>query len=461
MLPLLLLSLAFSYAVFQKGGVWPQDWNISLLILGLLALFYRPRTPVPRLEPWLRWPLILLPAYAAFQLLPLPIPLLRLLSPARAEIQAALGGNFAPLSVVPAATLRHFLRIAVYVLVFLLVRELAWRLSRRPWSLAFPLVAIAALEAALGLVQFYSKASEAVARGTYVNRNHYAGLLEMSLPFALMYPVAVLRRNRSPDHSPVRPALIACAVLALAALILLGIIHSLSRMGFIAALVSLFVCGTAILLQTARYKLWSASRKLLVVLFVAALILLGFIFLPPDQLIARFGQLAFSDGITSQDRLQLWRETLPLIAAYPLFGCGLGGYESAFMKYKISEPMFRDDYAHNDYLQYLAELGTIGFLIAAALIVAVVLQAARAAGRTQAVACLAAFAAILLHSTVDFNLYIPANAMLLAWISGISVSLMFSSNPAPAWRPRGLPQVIELEPASPWRFLLASSNQLR
>ena len=334
----LLLTLAFAYAVFQKGGVWPQDWNISLLVLGLLALFYRPRTPVPRHEPWLRWPLIHLPAYAAFQLLPLPNPLLRLLSPARAEIQAALGGNFAPLSVVPAATLRHFLRIAVYVLVFLLVRELAWRLSRRPWSLAFPLVAIAALEAALGLVQFYSKGSEGLARGTYVNRNHYAGLLEMSLPFALMYPVAVLRRNRSPDHSPVRPALIACAVLALAALILLGIIHSLSRMGFIAALVSLFVCGTAILLQTARYKLWSASRKLLVVLFVAALILFGFIFLPPDQLIARFGQLAFSDGITSQDRLQLWRETLPLIAAYPLFGCGLGGYESAFMKYKISEP---------------------------------------------------------------------------------------------------------------------------
>ena len=32
-------------------------------------------------------------------------------------------------------------------------------------------------------------------------------------------------------------------------------------------------------------------------------------------------------------------------------------------------------------------------------------------------------AAILLHSLDDFNLYIPANAMLLAWMAGIAASL--------------------------------------
>jgi hypothetical protein len=37
-------------------------------------------------------------------------------------------------------------------------------------------------------------------------------------------------------------------------------------------------------------------------------------------------------------------------------------------------------------------------------------------------ACTGSFAAILLHSFVDFNLYIPANAMLLAWIAGIAAA---------------------------------------
>jgi hypothetical protein len=40
-----------------------------------------------------------------------------------------------------------------------------------------------------------------------------------------------------------------------------------------------------------------------------------------------------------------------------------------------------------------------------------------------AIACIGAFAAIGLHSMVDFNLYIPANAMLLAWISGVAAAV--------------------------------------
>jgi hypothetical protein len=42
--------------------------------------------------------------------------------------------------------------------------------------------------------------------------------------------------------------------------------------------------------------------------------------------------------------------------------------------------------------------------------------------RYVALACAGSFAAIMLHSFVDFNLYIPANAMLLAWIAGIAAN---------------------------------------
>jgi hypothetical protein len=42
------------------------------------------------------------------------------------------------------------------------------------------------------------------------------------------------------------------------------------------------------------------------------------------------------------------------------------------------------------------------------------------------VACAGALAAILLHSLADFNLYIPANAMLLAWIAGMTAGLRWN-----------------------------------
>ena len=449
------LAAIFGYAVFQFGGRVPEHWSVCLLALGLLALAYWFRTSradrAPALDRKLCWLLVLLSSYVAFQLVPLPSFLLRLLSPARAELlggaaQAVPGIAFAPLSVVPSETLSHLLRIAGYTLVFLLVREITWRISHRPWTLAFPIILIAALEAGLGLLQQAAGETAAIARGTYINRNHFAGLLEMALPFAVIYPVAVMRRVRSRRRSPAGPALKACALLAVAAVLLLGIIYSLSRMGLVAALCSLLVMGILALSPGL-----SAKGKFLMVGSIAVLAVLSFVFLPPDRLIIRFAQLSSAEEITAQGRLLLWGETLDLIAAYPLFGCGLGAYVSAFLKYKVSHPLLTADYAHSDYLQLLAELGMIGFSIAAALVLTVLAKAVRAASRHSepnsrflALACAGAMVAILIHSLVDFNLYIPANALLLAWISGISAGLTFCSRKHSVWKALGVPEVLDV-----------------
>jgi O-antigen ligase len=338
----------------------------------------------------------------------------------------------------------HLLRIAGYTVVFLLVRELVWR-SRRHWVAAAPLVMTAFLEAALGLVQVTIGETGTHARGTYVNRNHFAGLLELALPLAVMYPITVLGRGSEPRVSQVRPAAWACAGFAVAAVILLGIIYSLSRTGFLASLTSLFVMGL-VALGAGRPR-W---RKFVAVGVVAAVIVLGFIFLPPDQLVKRLAQIASTEKVTAEARLSLWRETLDLIAAYPVFGCGLGGYESAFLKYKRSEPLVTDDYAHNDYLQLLAETGGLGFSIAAALLVAILARAAGGLARRSsietrclALASMGAFIAILIHSFADFNLYIPGNGMALAWIAGIVAGLEFSAAER-RQSVRALPDIVEV-----------------
>ena len=93
------------------------------------------------------------------------------------------------------------------------------------------------------------------------------------------------------------------------------------------------------------------------------MVVLGFIYLPTDELISRFATFAQTDEISKDTRAELWRDTKPMIAAYWLTGSGLGTYESAFARFKNTAPMSTADFAHNDYLQAWAELGTIGFVL--------------------------------------------------------------------------------------------------
>ena len=253
---LVLLALAgvLAYTTFQWGGVVRTGRYQYLLALGLLAILLslgRSRDGVVSASRTavLRWTAVLLPAYVLLQVVPLPVALLRVLSPARAEALDALGPvgakvSFASLSVFPAGTFQYFLLVCGYLVTFLLIRELAWRFRDRRWLAIWPILGIAALEAGLGLWQYFGATGEQIRWGTYANHNHYAGFLEMALPFAVMYPVAVLRRTHSRWHSSVAPAIAASSVWALAVLIFAGIILSFSRMGFIATLSSLFVMGS-------------------------------------------------------------------------------------------------------------------------------------------------------------------------------------------------------------------------
>ena len=453
------LGAVYAFAVAHYGGASAADWNLCLLGLGVLALVYWVGAAgpdrAPAMEGWLRWALMLLPAYVLFQMLPLPASWIELMAPHRGEIHRALAGiapeaGLATISVLPSATMVHLLRIAAYTVFFLLVREIAWRMPERPWAVTIPILAVAGGEALLGVFQYVMGGAERPATGTYVNHNHFSGLLEMSIPFALMYAIALVRGMRRGRRTLAGPALKACAAFALTALVLAGIIFSHSRAGFVTVLALLLAIGVL-----GVRRALSTRAKLLAAAGVTVVVAGAFVFLPSNAFIARYARIASVEAFVAEGRVPLWTETLDLIRHYPLFGCGLGAYGTAFLEYKTSWPLVRDDYAHNDYLQLLAELGVAGFAIGVGLVLALLVKTLRVLERDPrferrclALACVGSIAAIAVHSVADFNLYLPANAMLLAWVLGIASALEFTREPSSLGERIGLSQVIDVTPSA-------------
>lgn len=411
------LSAILAFAVYQAGGS-STPWNLCLLALALLAVAYLyrdPAAPAFRTAAWLPW----FPLWIAFQLLPLPLFLLRILSPSRAAILDSLSPltpppSFAPISIYPEITLIHFFRLAAYVILFVLIRDLAARFpGRRRWLLAMPLVAIAGAEAAFGLFQNLAGQQ---AQGTYVNKNHFAGLLEMALPLAASYSGYLFIRRRY---------LKGLALLGISLLLFGGLLVSFSKMGFVGGLLAIFVAGTLAVVTRSR-----SSLRWLIAAALALLLIGSFVFLPSDTFVANYGAVSSPGQTDLEGRAPVWLETLHLIADYPVFGCGFGNYETAFLRYQAAVVDRVFTYAHNDYLQVAAELGVGGFLIAALLLLPVLIRPLRASARapegsTQFLAygCCGAFAAIGLHSLADFNMYVPANALAMAWICGLASAL--------------------------------------
>lgn len=432
MIYLALLGLALAVAAVGNGGVEETYWSVSWLAIGVIGMVYAWRTPArlraPKPPWWLLWPPLLLAAYVALQLAPLPLPVLEALSPARAQTirdlqPVASGLSWAPLSVSPMVTLAHLVRVGGYTLIFFLVRELTWKSGGRPWRAALPLIVLATAEAGLGMAQ--QALAGQTATGTYVNRDHFAGLLELVLPLAALYAVATFLGGTRRREAPAGPAVRACLLLACGGLLLAAVTFSLSRMGFAASLVALAVAGAlagGAVMKRRVHRVASLSA--------ATAAAAAFVYLPPDPLILRFATMAEIGGVSKEERFEIWRETRELIREYPLLGCGLGAYESAFEKHQRVAPLYWVSHAHNDYLQLLAELGAVGMALAGALALAVAVQAARVLSaertleeRLLGAAAMGSLAAIAAHSLVDFNLYIPVNAATLAWICGIGAGI--------------------------------------
>lgn len=419
----------------------------------LAGLLVAPLVPLP--PPLLAWlsPRAFMLASAALPGWPERVPFDDLrqtldLQPARLALALQLppAGAWRPLALVPHGSLLTLSIGVAYALI-------AAALARYPWSdggdravagLLSCLIAVGFFEALYGLLQvasghtriYWFECPRPGCMGTYVNKDHYAGLLEMIFPITLArtatWYVALRRaaaalRQRSGSararvfldlHSAALGRLICAAAIALLMLVALAV--SGSRSAF-AATVGALLALLPFVPATQRPQRWVRAGG------AAAVAVLVVLWLSFPQL---SGRLSKGDAL----RPLMAGDTLAMARDFPLLGVGAGNFASTFPYYRersVALWEFGVSNAHCDYLEWLAEVGVAAALLSLLLLVGLgrrVLRALRSAQSwtPQAVnrwGLAVGVMALLLHSLTDFNLHVPANAVVFALMTGALIRL--------------------------------------
>lgn len=265
------------------------------------------------------------------------------------------------------------------------------------------------------------------ATGTFVNRNHLAGYLEMSLALGIGFLLASSTKYSGDWQQKLRqlievmlsPKIIMRLLLAV---MVIGLVMSRSRMGNTAFFASLMITGGLALMLMKNKS--TSTTILLSSLLIIDIAIVGTFFG-----VEKVAERLQGSSIEKESRDEVSRDTFNMWLEQPILGTGAGSYKYAYPHYKGNDVKSRKlyDYAHNDYLQFLAELGVIAFLLlafAVALSFYWGLQAMRTRRRPinqgLGFASCMGIIAIMIHSTVDFNLQIPANAFMFIFILAIA-----------------------------------------
>jgi O-antigen ligase len=450
---LFLLTALLLFGPLAFGSVEP--WASAILTTGsaLLVLLWALKDRLASFQGRkLSIALLLLALLPLFQLLPLG-PLVKLLSPAAADLQSEAGLPVSSwkISVHPEATLLAAARLGAALLLFIaLINTVRSRRDIRRLTLA--MVIIGAGLGTLAIAQYLTADPGTLywirpikswsghpPFGPYVNRNHFAGLMALLVPLGLGYLLSLGERRdertsmRSDRRFRQWPAAIAVAIMTGA------LFMSSSRAGILSALAATALMAVVLSVRgVGGRKAWFSAAAVGIA-GVAAAMLFG-----SGRTLTRFLELEKVFANLSENfRVVVWVDMLKLIRDFPLVGSGLGTFDSIFSAHyqsllDITVQQGRHvrthfAHAHNDHLQFLAETGLAGLLFAGSAVL-LFLRQFRAMIRRRhdreviilGIGGLAGMTAFLLHSVVEFNFHIPANAFYFTVVAALALSALRS-----------------------------------
>jgi O-antigen ligase len=252
--------------------------------------------------------------------------------------------------------------------------------------------------------------------GPYVNHNHYAGLMEMLVPIPLVLSLTRLA-----------PAKARTAAAAAAAVMVGTIFLSGSRGGMLAVVAELVILAALFVKQ--KRGLRTAFGIGVFLAIVAGLL----VWIGGSELSQRIATAGPGHSELSSDiRAYINRDGLRMFLKKPAAGWGLGAFPIVYPQFRTFYTNFFVNEAHNDYLQLLVEMGLLGFATMIWFMVTVYARAFKKIGNwtgeisgAVTLACMLGLSGILVHSAVDFNLQIPANAALFYVLCTVAASEPF------------------------------------
>ena len=438
-----IIFLLIFLAPIPNGSASP--WSQGIILLGALVLFgiwaWRSAAEgaVEIINPAF-WILILLfLGLAIFSLVPLPPGWLEVLSPKLYEIYPQIypgyqAGMWLPLSVNSYATLEGIticLSLALLMFVVVHAKDSAGMAA----AVILGILAAAGAEAILGLWQnvnpgmnIWSNVPSRIS-GTYINANHYAGLMTMAVPVGVGLACAAwgvgarkLRtdksgaKSRGPETKTPLRLIIVMGVFALIAIMIWVAHQSLSRGGMTTIVIGGLVM--AVIMIGKGYS-WLAGP----VIGVAAGVVALAHHYTGGKLLERFIRASGGEDYSLEFRASAIESGLKYIGDFPLLGSGLNTFRYVYEIYQTPDQKdLMVANLHNDWLQLFCETGIIGglvFIMALALLFTCAIRAAwRQESNSRAMVTsglLVAVFAMALFSFSDFNVsLLTANAMVMA-----------------------------------------------
>ena len=183
-----------------------------------------------------------------------------------------------------------------------------------------------------------------------------------------------------------------------------------------------------ILLAALTFRSTQSRRAALGSVAVCILILALLTFLGKVQVLGRLGDLG------PDIRLDITKDSLRMFSHRPVWGWGLGTFPTVYPSYRSFYTNLFVNEAHNDYAQLLVETGLLGFALMLWFLTRLYQYGLPTSRRWEfkwdgalSLAALLGCTGILVHSFVDFNLQIPANAAFFYVLCALAPSELSTS----------------------------------
>lgn len=363
-----------------------------------------------------------------------------------------LAPNGGTVSIDTFQTRRYLLNTLVYagaaILVLLTVNS-----PQRLVQLLLAVVLTGVMQAAAAVLLYASDSSYQLwfasfdqggrAMGTFVNPDHLAGYMELTLSAGVGWLITQMEDKVQPrGHGWRQTAVTGLSFMmspkmvlrTLLVLPVAALVMTHSRGGNGAFFLTLLVVGAVVAAKSKRLRkpaLWLVASMAIVDLFIIGQ------WVGLDRVAERIRDTAkasiqaeepavgFGAAVNTEpreqsiaERLEVPRLSLQLVAQRPVLGHGGGTYATAFAPFKQAHLPLHWDHAHNDFVQVACDTGLVGLMLWLAIGLTSAWRALQLVNDSRSqvqrgvgIGALMALGCMALHSTVDFNLHIPANAM--------------------------------------------------